>query len=68
MAEPIDAGAEVADTAQPDPLEMLMRKEAVETAVSRLVEFPTLQRSVVILKDVLDEFADRDCCPPRPHR
>jgi Sigma-70, region 4/SnoaL-like domain len=36
-------------------LEMLMRKEAVKTAVSRFVELPTLQRSVVILKDVLDE-------------
>jgi hypothetical protein len=34
---------------------MLMRKEAVKTAVSRFVELPTLQRSVVILKDVLDE-------------
>jgi RNA polymerase sigma factor (sigma-70 family) len=35
MAEPIDAAADVADPAQPDPLEMLMRKEAVKTAVSR---------------------------------
>jgi Sigma-70, region 4 len=34
---------------------MLMRKEAVKTAVSRLVELPSLQRSVVILKDLLDE-------------
>ena len=32
-----------------------MRQEAVETAVSRLAELPLLQRSVVILKDVLDE-------------
>jgi RNA polymerase sigma-70 factor (ECF subfamily) len=55
VAEPIDAAADVADSAQPDPLEMLMRKEAVKTAVSRFVELPTLQRSVVILKDVLDE-------------
>ena len=55
MTEPIDAAADVADLAQPDPLEMLMRKEAVKTAVSRFVELPTLQRSVVILKDVLDE-------------
>jgi RNA polymerase sigma factor (sigma-70 family) len=55
MAEPIDAAADVADSAQPDPLEMLMRKEAVKTAVSRFAELPTLQRSVVILKDVLDE-------------
>ena len=55
MAEPIDAASEVADSIQPDPLEMLMREEAVKTAVSRFAELPALQRSVVILKDVLDE-------------
>jgi RNA polymerase sigma factor (sigma-70 family) len=55
MAEPIDVATDVADLAQPDPLEMLMRKEAIKTAVSRFVELPTVQRSVVILKDVLDE-------------
>ena len=32
-----------------------MRQEAVRTAVSRFAELPILQRSVVILKDVLDE-------------
>ena len=55
MAEPIDAAADAADSAQADPLEMLMRKDAVKTAVARFVELPILQRSVVILKDVLDE-------------
>jgi RNA polymerase sigma-70 factor (ECF subfamily) len=55
MAEPIDAASDLADSASPDPVEMLMRQEAVKTAVSRFVELPTLQRSVVILKDVLDE-------------
>lgn len=54
-AEPIDAASDVADLANPDPVEMLMRQEAVTTAVSRFAELPTLQRSVVILKDVLDE-------------
>jgi RNA polymerase sigma factor (sigma-70 family) len=54
-AEPIDAAADVADRASPDPVEILMRQEAVKTAVSRFTELPTLQRSVVILKDVLDE-------------
>ena len=54
-AEPIEAAAEVADTANPDPVEMLMRQEAVKTAVSRFVELPVFQRSVVILKDVLGE-------------
>jgi RNA polymerase sigma factor (sigma-70 family) len=55
MTEPIDAALDVADPATPDPVEMLMRQEAVKTAVSRFAELPTVQRSVVILKDVLDE-------------
>jgi RNA polymerase sigma factor (sigma-70 family) len=54
-AEPIDAAADVADAASPDPVEMLMRQEAVRTAVSRFAELPVPQRSVVILKDVLDQ-------------
>jgi RNA polymerase sigma factor (sigma-70 family) len=54
-AEPIEAADEVADPEMPDPVEVLMRREAVETAVSRFVELPTAQRSVVILKDVLDQ-------------
>jgi RNA polymerase sigma-70 factor (ECF subfamily) len=54
-AEPIEAVYAVADPESPDPLEALMRREAVETAVSRFVELPTVQRSVVILKDVLDQ-------------
>jgi RNA polymerase sigma-70 factor (ECF subfamily) len=55
MTEPIEAASDVADPASPDPVEMLMRQEAVKTAVSRFAELPTVQRSVVILKDVLDE-------------
>ena len=55
MAEPIEAAADVADSGQPDPEETLMRDEAVKTAVSRFAELATLQRSVVILKDVLGE-------------
>lgn len=54
-AEPIEAAREVADPESPDPVEVLMRREAVETAVSRFAELPTVQRSVVILKDVLDQ-------------
>jgi len=53
--DPIEAAADVADQASPDPMETLMRQEAVETAVSRFAELPLMQRSVVILKDVLDE-------------
>ena len=54
-AEPIEAAHEVADPESVDPVEVLMRREAVETAVSRFAELPTVQRSVVILKDVLDQ-------------
>src|SRR6185369_3324559 len=39
----------------PGPEEALMRRQAVGTAVARFAELPTLQRSVVVLKDVLDE-------------
>ena len=53
--EPLDAGLEVADAANPDPEEMLMRQETVQTAVSRFTELPVMQRSAVVLKDVLDE-------------
>ena len=54
-AQPLDSAPEIADTGNPDPLEMLMRQEAVKTAVSRFVDLPVQQRSVVVLKDVLDE-------------
>ena len=54
-AEPIEAAAHVADDAAPDPAETLMRQEAIKMAVSRFTELPVLQRSVIILKDVLDE-------------
>ena len=54
-AEPIEAAHHVVDQASPDPLEELMRQEAVKTAVSRFAELPIPQRSVIILKDVLDE-------------
>ena len=54
-AEPIEAADEVADPESPDPMEALMRREAVDAAMSRFLELPTVQRSVVILKDVLDQ-------------
>jgi RNA polymerase sigma factor (sigma-70 family) len=54
-AEPIEAASGVADESSADPMEVLMRQEAVETAVSRFAELPLPHRSVVILKDVLDE-------------
>jgi len=54
-AEPLDAAQNVIDEAITDPVEGLMRQETIKTAVSRFVELPILQRSVLILKDVLDE-------------
>jgi RNA polymerase sigma factor (sigma-70 family) len=57
-AEPIEAAHAIVDPESPDPVEVLMRREAVETAVSRFAELPTMQRSVVILKDVLDQFLE----------
>jgi hypothetical protein len=53
-AEPIEAAPQVADQESPDPVEVLMRREAVDTAVSRFAKLPTGQRSVVILEDVLN--------------
>lgn len=53
--DPIEAASDIADEGSADPMETLMRQEAVETAVSRFAELPLMQRSVVILKDVLDE-------------
>ena len=54
-AEPIEAAHDVVDHASPDPMEELMHQDAVRTAVSRFAELPVLQRSVIILKDILDE-------------
>jgi len=54
-AATLDAVPEIADPANPDPLEVMMRQEAVKTAVSRFAQLPLMQRSVVVLKDVLDE-------------
>ena len=42
-AEPIEAAYEVADPESPDPVEALMRREAIETAVSRFAELPTVR-------------------------
>ena len=54
-AVPIESAPDLADPSSPDPMETLMRQQAVATAVSRFAELPLPQRSVVILKDVLDE-------------
>jgi RNA polymerase sigma factor (sigma-70 family) len=54
-AAPIEAAYVIADEITPNPMEALMRREAVETAVSRFVDLPIMQRSVLVLKDVLDQ-------------
>jgi RNA polymerase sigma factor (sigma-70 family) len=41
-----------------DPFEILAQRQAVALAIDRFTELPTLQRSVVILKDVLGETND----------
>jgi RNA polymerase sigma-70 factor (ECF subfamily) len=53
-SDPIEAAAQVADDLTPDPAEALMRQEAIDTALSRFTQLPIVQRSVIILKDVLD--------------
>lgn len=55
LTEPIEAAREFAAPEDFDPAEELMRREAVETAVSRFTELPPAQRSTVILKDVLGQ-------------
>jgi RNA polymerase sigma-70 factor, ECF subfamily len=54
-SEPIDIAMNLPDVGKPDPEEMALRQEALTTAVSRFTELPVLQRSVVILKDVLGQ-------------
>jgi RNA polymerase sigma-70 factor (ECF subfamily) len=53
-SEPIDAAQQVADELTLDPVEAFMRQEAIGTAISHFTQLPIVQRSVVILKDVLD--------------
>lgn len=55
IAEPIDTVEDSVSDGTSDPLEELMREEANMTAIARFMELPILQRSVLILKDVLDE-------------
>ena len=54
MAESVES-ARGADTAGVDPEEAAMREQATTVAVSRFIELPVTQRSVVVLKDVLGQ-------------
>jgi RNA polymerase sigma factor (sigma-70 family) len=51
--EPTDAALETSLDGALDPEDALAREEAVQAALSRFVELPPVQRSCVILKDVL---------------
>jgi RNA polymerase sigma factor (sigma-70 family) len=53
MAEPLDRVAESALSNAGDPEEALAREQAAQAAISRFVELVPMQRSAVILKDVL---------------
>ena len=57
MREPADAMADAADPA-PGADDALVRHEAMGAALSLFVGLPPLQRSCVILKDVLDQSLD----------
>jgi RNA polymerase sigma factor (sigma-70 family) len=51
MREPLDAGREDAETADPD--DALAHEEATRAAITRFIELAPAQRSAVVLKDVL---------------
>ena len=53
MAEPLDGVVESALPRASDPEEILAREQATQAAISRFVELVPMQRSAVILKDVL---------------
>lgn len=52
--EPLDMVADQPDETTPLPDEAAIRRETVSLAIARFTELPIVQRSVVILKDVLD--------------
>jgi RNA polymerase sigma factor (sigma-70 family) len=54
MGEPWDERLDELADERPEPDEALSRADAVRTAVARFVDLPPLQRSCVVLKDVLD--------------
>jgi len=53
MSEPLDSVPESALPNASDPEELLAREQAMQVAISRFVELVPLQRSALILKDVL---------------
>jgi RNA polymerase sigma-70 factor (ECF subfamily) len=53
MVQPLDAASETASEGADDPEDALARDEATRAAVSRFADLVPVQRSCVILKDVL---------------
>jgi RNA polymerase sigma-70 factor (ECF subfamily) len=58
MGEPLDAAENIAASAVAEPEAALAARDAVGAATSRFLELAPLQRSCVILKDVLDYSLD----------
>ena len=54
MVEPLDEDFDTPDGDAPNPEDALAHKQAVRAAMTRFLELVPLQRSCVILKDVLD--------------
>jgi RNA polymerase sigma factor (sigma-70 family) len=53
MGEPLDAVRDTAVDPRPDPGDAIAHEQAMQAAVARFVELASVQRSCVILKDVL---------------
>lgn len=53
MSEPLETVAQREDEATAAPDEVLIREQAIHTAISRFLELAPTQRSCVVLKDVL---------------
>jgi len=58
MQQPLDAIEDAVRAPAADPEDVLAHDQAVAAAISQFVELPPVQRSCVILKDVLDQSLD----------
>lgn len=58
MSEPLETITETAVDDAPEPAEAIAREDAVKAALSRFAALAPLQRSCVILKDVLEHSLD----------
>jgi RNA polymerase sigma factor (sigma-70 family) len=58
MSDPIDELVNAIPDEKPDPAEALAQEEAMHAAITRFMALVPLQRSCVVLKDVLDHSLD----------